>query len=103
MPAAILTRRARIELREAVRRIGSENLVAARGFNDAIEDAAVRIGANPSIGAHRPGLAGSRYRFWPIRRYRYLLVDTDATDPPRIVRIIHTARDLPSLLTDLRD
>jgi hypothetical protein len=33
MPAAILTRRARIGLREAVRRIGTENLAAACRLN----------------------------------------------------------------------
>jgi toxin ParE1/3/4 len=48
-------------------------------------------------------LAGSRYRFWPIPRYRYLIVDTDAIDPPRILRVLHTARDLPTLLADLRE
>jgi len=44
---------------------------------------------------------GSRYRFWSIPRYRYLLVYTDATDPPRIVRVVHTSRDLPSVLSEL--
>lgn len=102
-PLAILTRRARSDLREAVRRIGSENLLAARGLNDAVRDAAARIGANPSLGARRPALAGRRYRFWPIRRYGYLLVYTDATDPPRILRIVHMARDLPRVLSDLPD
>ena len=64
-------------------------------------DAARLIGGNPALGAHRPSLAGRRYRFWSIPRYRYLIVYTDATDPPRIVRVVHTARDLPSALAEL--
>jgi toxin ParE1/3/4 len=99
---AILTLRARAELREAIRHIGMDDLAAARGLNDAVETAAARIGARPSIGVRRPALAGERYRFWSLRRYGYILVYTDQTNPPRIVRIVHMARDLPPLLADLR-
>jgi plasmid stabilization system protein ParE len=66
-----------------------------------VRDAAVRIDANPAMGARRPALAGPRYRFWPNRRCGYLLVYTDRTDPPRIVRIVHMKRDLPRVLADL--
>jgi toxin ParE1/3/4 len=102
MRPAVLTLRARAELRDAIRRIGADNPAAARGLNDAVGIAAVRIGANPSIGVRRQALAADRFRFWSIRRYGYILVYTDQTDPPRIVRIVHMARDLPVLLADLR-
>jgi toxin ParE1/3/4 len=98
---AILTPQARAELRAAVR--GLDNTTARRGLNDAVEAAARHIGANPAIGARRPRLASARYRFWSIPRYHYLLVYTDATDPPRIVRIVHTSQDLPRALADLLD
>jgi toxin ParE1/3/4 len=96
---AILTPLARAELRAAIRRL--DHTAARRGLNDAVLEAAHWIGANPTIGARRPQLANLRYRFWPIPRYRYLLAYTDATDPPRIVRIVHTSQDLPRVLADL--
>ena len=84
-----------------MQRIATENLTAARGLNEAVLGAARRIGAHPAIGVHRAALAADRYRFWSLRRYGYILVYTDQTDPPRIVRIVHMARDLPPLLADL--
>lgn len=64
-------------------------------------DAAQRLGSHPTMGATRLHLAPSRYRFWPLRRYPYLLVYTADTTPPRILRVVHMARDLPALLADL--
>jgi toxin ParE1/3/4 len=101
--SAILTGQARRELARAVQRIAADNPDAADGLNNAVLDAARLIGGNPALGARRLRLAGSRYRFWPIPRYRYLIVYTDAIDPPRILRVLHTARDLPTLLADLRE
>ena len=98
---AILTPQARAELRIAIRRL--DNTLARRGLIDAVEAAARRIGANPALGTQRLQLASSRYRFWSIPRYRYLLAYTDATDPPRIVRIVHTSQDLPRALSELLD
>ena len=100
---AILTAQARRELARAVQRIAVDNADAADRLNDAVLDAARLIGGNPALGARRPSLAGPHYRFWPIPRHRYLLVYTDATDPPRILRVLHTSRDLPPLLANLRD
>lgn len=100
---AVLTLRARRELALALGRIAEDNPDAAERLNDAVREAARLIGANPAIGARRPRLASTRYRFWPIPRYHYLLAYTDATDPPRIVRIVHTSRDLARVLAELRD
>ncbi len=91
---AILTKRARQELARAVKWIAKDNPDAADGLNDAVLDAARLIGRKPMVGAHRLHLAGSRYRFWSLPHYRYLLVYTDATEPPRILRLLHTSRDL---------
>ncbi len=93
--AAILTGQARRELARALRRIAADNPDAADGLNDAVLEASRLIGGNPEIGARRPNLAGARYR--------YLLVYTDAAVPPRIVRVLHTSRDLEPLLAGLRD
>ena len=98
---AILTLRARRELGAALRRIASDNPDAADRFYQAVQQAAHWIGGNPALGAHRPSLADLRYRFWSIPRYRGLIVYTDASDPPRIVRIVHTSRYLPQVPGDL--
>ncbi len=100
---AVLAPRARRELAVALKRIADDNPDAAARLYAAVQAAARRIGVNPTIGARRPQLASARYRFWSIPRYRYLLAYTDATDPPRIVRIVHTSRDLPRVLADLLD
>ena len=85
----------------ALRRIAKDNPEVADRFYQAVQQAAHLVGGKPALGAHRLSLAGHRYRFWSIPRFRYLLVYTDATDPPRIVRIVHTSRDRPSVLEDL--
>ena len=99
--SAVLTPGAQAELRDAIRAL--DNTVARRGLRDAIRDAARLIGDNPALGTRRPSLAGPRYRFWSIPRYRCLMVYSDATVPPRILRVLHTSRDLPPLLAELRD
>jgi toxin ParE1/3/4 len=101
--SAILTGPARRELRAAIAWIAADNPDAAERLNDVIRDAARLIGANPAIGRRRPALAGARYRFWSVPRFPYLLAYTDVTAPPRILRIVHTARDLPRILADLLD
>lgn len=100
---AILAIRARRELAEALKRVADANPDAAERLYSAVQDAARRIGANPALGARRPRLASTRYRIWPIPRFRYILAYTDRTIPPRIVRMVHTSRDLPRVLADLLD
>lgn len=99
---AILTRRARTDLQEALRWIARDSLQAANDLNDLVEAAGFHIGANPEIGSHRSMLADLRYRFWPLQRHPYLVIYTNETRPPRIVRVVHSARDLPVVLADLR-
>ena len=77
-------------------------MAAARRLNDAVELATRRVGANPGLGSVRPYVP-TRYRFWSLTRYRYLLVYDSTTTPVQIVRVVHMRRDLPRLLADLRD
>jgi toxin ParE1/3/4 len=97
---AVLTPRAQRELESALRWIARDNTAAARGLNDAVLAAAGRLGANPHLGDVRPALS-TRYRFWSLTRYSYVLVYDPATRPVRILRVVHTARDLPRLLARL--
>ena len=98
--SAVLTPLAQRELRHALSEIAKDNAAAARGLNDAVLEAANRLGARPGLGRlalHVP----SRYRFWSLTRYGYLLVYDTTTVPVQIVRVVSARRDLPRLLADL--
>ncbi len=86
--------RARRELRNAAVWIGRENPVAANALvSEALRMAGV-LASQPMIGRQRPDLLPEPYRFWSLRSFPYLLVYNAAASPPRILRVLHTARDL---------
>ncbi|HEY1933116.1 MAG TPA: type II toxin-antitoxin system RelE/ParE family toxin [Acetobacteraceae bacterium] len=80
-----------------------EHIAARRRLRLVIETAARRIGQYPALGRNELSLADARYRFWSISGFPYLLVYRSDTSPPSIVRFVHTARDLPPLLAELRE
>lgn len=47
----------------------------------------------------RGDLAPEHIRFLVLRGFPYVLVYDARTDPPRILRVLHGARDLPEALT----
>lgn len=100
---AVLAPEAQRELRNAIRHIGRENLAAAETLRRAVEEIARRIGPRPLLGHVRPDLAPERYRFWSLTAFSMLLVYDTHTDPIEILRLVHTKRDLPKLLKDLKE
>jgi toxin ParE1/3/4 len=98
---ADFTPAAQHDLRAAIDWVAKDNPAAARALSTAVEAAARRIGARPKIDAARPHLTSGRHRFLLLRSFPYLLVYAADTTPPRILRILHTSRDLPPLLADL--
>jgi toxin ParE1/3/4 len=98
MPSARLTPRAARELRVAAAWIAEDNPPAADAFLAAVSRAADLIGARPLAGRARPELGTDAYRFWSLRGYPYLLVYAADADPPIILRVLHQARDLPTIL-----
>jgi toxin ParE1/3/4 len=102
VPAAVLTPTARAELRAAARYIAQDSPEAARALADAVQAAAARIGEHPLIGADRTVYAPAPYRFLALRNVPYILVCDASTVPPRVLRVVHGARDLPGLLATLR-
>ncbi|HME27907.1 MAG TPA: type II toxin-antitoxin system RelE/ParE family toxin [Acetobacteraceae bacterium] len=88
------------ELERAVAQIAESNPAAAEAFLRTALAAATRIASRPGLGSVRPHLP-SRYRFWPLTRYSYLLVYDATTDPALILRVVHMRRDLPKLLSDV--
>ncbi|HME21378.1 MAG TPA: type II toxin-antitoxin system RelE/ParE family toxin [Acetobacteraceae bacterium] len=101
MNARLFAPRARRELREASLWIARTNPAAARALITEAEHAAGRLADRPLLGRRRPELLPDPYRFWSLRGFPYLLVYNSTSVPPRILRVLHTARDLPPLLADL--
>ncbi len=98
MAAAILTPRARNDLIAATHWIGEDNPAAAQGLRRAVAAAADRISAHPEIGLLRPEYADEPVRFFVLTGYPYILVYYASSLPPRIERVLHGARDIPSVL-----
>ncbi len=67
-----------------------------------VETAARRLGGNPFLGRLAPDHAPMPYRFWSLTRFGYVLVYDPTTDPFEILRFVHTRRDLPRALAELR-
>ena len=74
---------------------------AARRMVQAVLEAADRIASRPGMGRLRPDLLPAPFRFWAVRGFPYLLVYDADRSPAQVVRVLHMARDLPSLLGDL--
>lgn len=75
---------------------------ARQRLREAVVTAAGRLGANPLLGSPRPHLPPP-YRGWSLTRFGYLLVYDPRTDPVEILRFVHTKRDLPRVLAELKD
>lgn len=90
------------ELEAAAERIAEDRPDAAEAFLQAALRAAARIVERPRLGSVRPYVP-PRYRFWPLRRYSYLLVYDTMAEPVRILRVVHMRRDLPRVLAHLPD
>jgi toxin ParE1/3/4 len=92
--------RALRESRVATEWISQQNPTAAQALVTEAVRAAERLVGQPKIGRHRPDLLAEPYRFWSLRGFPYLLVYDSAARPPRILRVLHMARDLGSVLDD---
>ncbi len=60
-----------------------------------------RVVDRPLIGRVRLDLLPARFRMWP--GFPYLLVYDVDSSPVQIVRVLHMARDFPSLLAGIAD
>jgi len=77
--------------------VAQDNLGAADRLLDRIDHICGLLADNPQLGAARPDLA-------PALRYfvvgNYLIMYREAPHGVEIVRVVHGARDLPSLFQD---
>lgn len=98
---AVFAPAARADLRQAIAWIARDDPAAAHALRDAALRGAGRLGTNPWLGAIRRALGAERFRFLLLRGFPYVMVYTADTVPPRILRVLHTARDLPVILAEL--
>lgn len=98
---AVLTREARDDLRAELRWIGPENMTRVRALRDAVQLAAQRLGDRPMIGRLQPDLLPAPYRFWSLTPFQVVMVYNADIAPPRILRLLNTARDFGPLLAGI--
>ena len=98
---ARFSQRARREIATALRDM--EHAAARESLRVALETAARRLGGNPYLGRRARSPVPAPYRFWSLARFDYILVYDTHADPVEILRFVHTKRDLPRVLAELRD
>lgn len=92
----ILAPASRRDLRTIQAYIAQENIQAARRVLAELRAACARLADNPHLGHARADLTDQSVRFWLVQTY-YIIYRPD-TQPLEIVRMVHSARDVPHLL-----
>jgi toxin ParE1/3/4 len=96
MTPFVLTSLAEQDLSDIWDYIAADNLDAALRVLEALETAMYRLASNPGIGHMREELADRRHRFFLV--YSYLIVYRLEARPLQVVRVLHAARDIESIL-----
>lgn len=92
----VLTPAAEVDLSEIVDFIRRDSPGAARRILGELRAAMQRLAAMPQMGHVREDLVEEPVRFWPVRSY--LIIYRPEAEPLEIVRILHGARDVRSIL-----
>ena len=98
---AVYTPRALRELAAASRWIARDNPAASRALRHAVDQAARRIAHFPEFGRLRPNVVRPPLRVLALTGFPYVIVSDGTPVPPRIVSVVHGARDLTDALADL--
>ena len=94
-----LTTKAVSDLFEIWNFISQDNPEAADRVEEAIFRACDLLANSPLAGRVRKDLTSARVRVWVVQPYsKYLIVYDAEKKPPQIIRILHGARNLPSVL-----
>lgn len=94
----VLTAAARADISEIADYIREDSPDAARRVVSALQEAMGKLARSPGMGHLREDLTRRPFRFWPV--YSYLIVYRSETKPLQILRILHSARDVKSILTE---
>ena len=71
-------------------------------FIDALEVAIGQVAAHPAAGSPRYAteLRSQDLRFWPLKKFPYLIFYVERADHVDIWRVLHGVRDMPTWLRD---
>lgn len=94
MPSILRTRQANLDLVEIAFHIAEENPAAADRWLDLIDEKCQRLAHAPEIGRRREDLA-PHLRSFPVGNF--VIFYRPAADGIQLIRILHGARDLPTL------
>jgi plasmid stabilization system protein ParE len=96
MKPFVLTPRADQDVSDIWEFIADDNIEAADRVLEAPERDMVKLAKNPGIGHWREDLTDERHRLCLV--YSYLIVYRHETKPLQIIRVLHAARDVQSIL-----
>jgi plasmid stabilization system protein ParE len=96
MKGFVLTPRAREDINDIWDYIADDSIEAADRVLDALETTMVKLAKNPGIGHWCEELADKRHLFFLV--YSYLMVYRHETKPLQIIRVLHAARDVQSIV-----
>lgn len=96
MSQYILAPEARDDLDEIIDYIARDSPQAARRVIEKIRVAIRRLAEMPRMGHLREDLTDEPLRFWPV--YSYLIIYRPERNPLEVVRILHGASDVKSIL-----
>lgn len=97
MPTIKRTAQAEEDLIDIWLYIAHDDVRAADRVLDNIEEKFLLLADQPGLGPARPDIAPD-LRYSPVRRY--LILYRQITDGIEIVRVVHGARDVPTLMAD---
>ncbi len=98
MPTIQRTAQAEEDLIDIWLYIAQDDVRAADRLLDEIEEKLLLLGDQSSLGPARPDIAPG-LRYFPVRRYLILYREI-TTGGIEIVRVVHGARDVPTLMAD---
>lgn len=98
MPTIKHTAQAEEDLIDIWLYIAHDDVRAADRVLDNIEEKFLLLADQPGLGPARPDIAPD-LRYSPVRRY--LILYRQITDGIEIVRVVHGARDVPTLMADI--
>ena len=96
MSRYLLSAHAKTDLEQIWSYIANDNIDAADKVRNAIKSALEKLAQMPFIGHMRKDVKNPAYRFYVV--YSYLIVYRPETNPLKVVRIVHGARDLKRVL-----
>ncbi len=98
MSRYVLTPQAKADLTQVLDFIRQSNGDAAVRVRAEFHNAMRKLAEMPGMGHLRTDVTGEALRFWRV--YSYLVVYRPETRPLQIIRVLHGARDIMTILED---